>query len=85
MWDTSSRWNLAVSGAPSEALALIQAPRLQVTNNWSQIDACYQWVGLEKLLLGEELGLFLHFLYTTHLTDPYNIRLAEEAQNIGEV
>lgn len=41
--------------------------------------------GVGKAAPGEELGLFLHFLHTTHLTDPYNNGLAEKAQNIKEV
>lgn len=38
---------------------------------------------MEKLLLGKESGLCLHFLHTSHLTAPYINGLAEEDQNIG--
>lgn len=55
-----------------------------MTNNWSQVHARYQWMSLDKMLLTQELGVFLNFLHTTHLTDPYNNGLAKEAQNIEE-
>lgn len=56
-----------------------------MTSKWFQVEACYEWMGLAELFLGEGLGLFLHFLDVTHLTDSYNKEFAEKAQNIKKV